>query len=267
VALTLGSPAGGLHPEARIRVIPVLDLKRGRAVHARGGRRDRYDAVGSRLAQGRGDALALARAYRDALGLRELYVADLDAIAGGAPQLALVRSLTAPSVSLWLDAGTATPDRAQRLVREGVSRVVVGLETLPSFDALGAIVEAVGAGRVVFSLDLRDGRPLARAAELPALEAGRAAAIALAERAASAGAGTVIVLDLARVGTAAGVDLELVRHLRRALPRVELVAGGGVRDRADLEALADAGAHAALLATALHEGRLGKEDIEALRTP
>jgi uncharacterized protein related to proFAR isomerase len=37
---------------------------------------------------------------------------------------------------------------------------------------------------------------------------------------------------------------------------VELVAGGGVRDRADLDALADAGADAALVATALHEGRV-----------
>jgi phosphoribosylformimino-5-aminoimidazole carboxamide ribotide isomerase len=234
----------------------VLDLKGGRAVHARGGRREQYDAVESRLTPRRGDALALARAYRDALGLRELYVADLDAIAGGAPQLAFVRSLAAPSVSLWLDAGTATPDQAQQLVRQGASRVVVGLETLPSFDALAAIVEAVGARRVAFSLDLRDGQPLARSPDLVPREKGSDVPIALAERAASAGASTVIVLDLARVGTASGLDLELIRRLRRALSRVELVAGGGVRDRADLEALADAGADAALVATALHEGRV-----------
>ena len=59
-------------------------------MHARGGDRTAYlpvaNAVGTRID---GDPIALARAYVEQLGVRELYVADLDAIAGGDEQTAL----------------------------------------------------------------------------------------------------------------------------------------------------------------------------------
>jgi phosphoribosylformimino-5-aminoimidazole carboxamide ribotide isomerase len=76
----------------------------------------------------------------------------------------------------------------------------------------------------------------------------------------------LLVLDLARVGTGAGgPELGLLSELRRAHPTVELLAGGGVGSRADLERLADAGCDGALVATALHDGRLGRAAIEAVR--
>ncbi|HVE77890.1 MAG TPA: hypothetical protein VNA89_03460, partial [Gemmatimonadaceae bacterium] len=70
-----------------MRVIPVLDLRGGRAVHARGGDRARYEPVRSAVAPAAppGDALALARGDRDALALADRYVADLAALGGGAP--------------------------------------------------------------------------------------------------------------------------------------------------------------------------------------
>jgi phosphoribosylformimino-5-aminoimidazole carboxamide ribotide isomerase len=78
----------------------------------------------------------------------------------------------------------------------------------------------------------------------------------VAERAAEAGAGTIIVLDLARVGTACGVDLELMAAVRRAAPGLGLFAGGGVRSAADLDQLARTGCDGALVATALLSGAL-----------
>ena len=47
------------------------------------------------------------------------------------------------------------------------------------------------------------------------------------------------------------------RRVRRAVPDVALLAGGGVRGPEDLQRLADAGCDGALVATALHDGRLG----------
>ena len=79
----------------------------------------------------------------------------------------------------------------------------------------------------------------------------------MAARAASAGAGAVIVIDLARVGTGAGLDLALIARVRETTPGLTLVAGGGVRGLDDLARLADSGCDGALVATALHDGRLG----------
>ena len=65
------------------------------------------------------------------------------------------------------------------------------------------------------------------------------------------------MLDLARVGLGLGTGTEvLIRKLRKGWPKLELIAGGGVRGREDLARLEAAGADAVLVASALHEGSL-----------
>jgi len=227
---------------------------------ARGGRREAYAPVRSQLVDGgaASDPVVLARAYRDVLGCDEWYVADLDALAGGAVQRALVRALAGLRGRLLVDAAVSSPERARELIADGATRVVVGLESLPSLDALGRIARAVGLERTAFSLDLRDGAPLAEARL-----SGRP--LELARAAVTAGAGAIIVLDLARVGSGRGVDSGLLEALRRAHPHVELLAGGGIGTVRDLERLADAGLDGALVATALHDGRIRRGDVAAVR--
>ena len=56
--------------------------------------------------------------------------------------------------------------------------------------------------------------------------------------------------------------LDLLASLRPSFPDMSLYAGGGVRSRADLEALKQAGAAGALVATAFHRGVLGADDLD-----
>jgi phosphoribosylformimino-5-aminoimidazole carboxamide ribotide isomerase len=237
----------------RVRLIGVIDLRAGLAVHARGGKRERYEPVRSCLvspAQA-GDAAALARAYRDRAKVAEIYVADLDAITGATGELQDLSSILAAGLPVMVDAGATTVATARRVLDLGATRVVVGLETLGSFNDLGAIIRATGAADVVFSLDLRDGRPLTRAGA--SFE--REAPLAMARRATAAGVRSILVLDLGRVGGTNGPDLSLLQRIHDALPDTELLAGGGVRDSADLAGLSRAGVTGVLAATALHEGR------------
>jgi uncharacterized protein related to proFAR isomerase len=239
-----------------VRVIGVIDLIGGRAVRAYAGRRDQYQPIG--------DAVDLARRYVDHHAIRELYLADLDAIEAasdvarpfqggdqhrdGGPErtaLRLIRQIAAIGVPLWLDAGVSSLDRARHALDLGATHVVVGLETLQSFEALRAICAGIGGDRVAFSLDLRGGEPVA-GRDVP-----RETPERLAARAAHAGAGSVIVIDLARVGTRLGLDVELLARVREATPGVTLLAGGGVRGAEDLETLAGAGCDGVLVATSL----------------
>ena len=254
-----------------MRVIGVIDLLGGRAVHARAGHRESYAPVatiaGSRIEPG--DALAVARAYMDRLGLTELYAADLDAIlgldeAGRTSQSTVVAAVAALGAPLWLDAGVSTADHARHALALGAARVVVGLETLTSFDALAEICTAVGGGRVAFSLDLRNGEPTVGTVVNGDIPRGEPAHL-VAARAADAGADSVIVIDLARVGTGTGLDMGLIARVRSAAPGVTLLAGGGVRGLEDIAQLADAGCHGVLVATALHDGRLGVAEVAAAR--
>lgn len=249
-------------------IIPVIDLSRGVAVWARGGDRAHYQPVVSAIvAEGEGDPVALLRAYRHRLGASACYIADLDAIQGGAVQRAMLRELaqleTGFAGPLLVDAGAHTPASTFEVLACGASQVVVGLETLRAFGDLAAIVRAAGESRVVCSVDLRLGVPIVH----PAMrDAGRAVpdALGLTARAVDAGVSSVLVLDLGRVGTGRGTDLGLIETLRRQFPAVRLLAGGGVTTRRDLDRMRDAGCDGALLASAIHTGTITAADLAAL---
>ena len=239
----------------------MLDLAAGRAVHARAGAREHYLPVTSVAGSGidAGDALALAGAYLGPLGLSELYAADLDAITARASQDAVIAALTRLGAPLWLDAGVFSAEQARHARDLGAATVVVGLETLRSYDSLGDICDEAGTGTVALSLDLRNGRPVCAFPNHDSPEV-------VAARAADAGVQAVIVIDLARVGMNVGLDLALIGRLRAAVPGVTLVAGGGIRGPEDLSRLGDAGCDGALVATALLEGRLSAADVAAARS-
>jgi phosphoribosylformimino-5-aminoimidazole carboxamide ribotide isomerase len=240
-----------------MRVVPVIDLVGGTAVHAVRGERERYRPVRGILAGD--DPPALARAFRSELGLDELYVADLGAIGGDDEHSKGIGAL-AREARVMVDAGVSEPARARALLDLGAHRVVVGTETLSGPDALDRLLAELPDGAVILSVDLRDGRllsPDATLAGTPALDA-----VARLHR---AGLREAIVLDLARVGSGAGPDVASIAEIHAAFPDLELLAGGGVRDAEDLHALDAAGAAGALVATALHAGAIGARELAALR--
>jgi phosphoribosylformimino-5-aminoimidazole carboxamide ribotide isomerase len=234
-------------------ILGVVDLRHGVAVRARGGRRDKYVPIGSVAGESipRGHATALARQYVSRFGVSALYVADLDAIEQRKPQHALVRAIASVGVPVWLDAGLTSSEDARHALESGASRLIVGLETLPSFQELRSIVNDVGHQRVVFSLDLCDGQPIAAASELTA-----EAPENLVARAIDAGVAAVIVLDLARVGAGCGFDLPLISRLRTLTPSVPLYAGGGARSMDDVVQARSAGCQGVLVASALLDGHI-----------
>jgi phosphoribosylformimino-5-aminoimidazole carboxamide ribotide isomerase len=241
-----------------MRVIPVIDLKGGVAVHAVRGDRERYRPVRSRIADG-SDPVRLARAVRERFGLDELYVADLDAIAGGTGSPDVIAAL-ARDARVMVDAGTVAATAIAGLLELGVARVVIGTESLPGAQVFRRLASELPEAPLVLSLDLRGGEVLS----LDTALSGIGAADAL-ERLADAGGREAIVLDLLRVGSGEGPDVTLIGELHARLPDVQLLAGGGVRDAADLASLAGSGAAGALVATALHSGAIGADELRALR--
>lgn len=243
-----------------MRILPVIDLLGGVVVRGVGGRRDEYKPVRSLICD-EPTPESVGSAFRG-LGLTEIYVADLDAIAGAEPAWSAYRTLLDGGLKLWVDAGLASLESAGRLANFNhrgcsVSGVVAGLESLDDVSLLAAMLALVGRQRLVFSLDLRDGAPLT---DNPAWR--DVPPEKIAEQAHSLGVRRFIVLDLAGVGMGRGVSTgPLCGYLRRLDRSLEIVAGGGVRGPDDLAALAAAGCDAALVASALHDGRLTAADL------
>jgi phosphoribosylformimino-5-aminoimidazole carboxamide ribotide isomerase len=225
------------------RIIPVIDVMEGRVVRAVGGRRELYEPIRSRLIDST-EPLAVAERLLQVAGSNELYVADLDAIQGHRPQLDWLKPLIDRSVKVMIDAGLKIAADAIPIAAAGAV-VVAGSETLRTFDELAKMIQSWEPPRVVLSIDLKNGTALGTESDpAAALERGRAA-----------GVSRFIVLELARVGTSLGPGTsELIRSLRAKFPDVELLAGGGVRGKADIDQLLATGADGVLVASALHDG-------------
>ncbi len=244
-----------------MRIIPVLDVMGGVVVRGVGGQRHLYRPVVSRLTASCAP-VAVARAFREHLGLCELYLADLDAIGGAAPAVALYESLRREGFALWVDAGVRDAAMARAVADAGVESVVIGLETLRGPAELVRACRDL-AERVVFSLDLRAGVPLGDTAAWPVRDA-----LGVVSQAVAAGVRRLLALDLTRVGEGAGTGTEeLCASVASAHPALEIAAGGGVRGLADLHRLQACGVTAALVASALHDGTLRRQDLDELRAP
>jgi phosphoribosylformimino-5-aminoimidazole carboxamide ribotide isomerase len=232
-----------------VTVFPVIDLLHGQVVRAVRGDRSAYRPIVSALCAS-SEPLTVALALRERCQARALYVADLEALQGAAPQVAVLQALLRglPGVELWVDAGFADPDAADALRRQlgsAAARLVpvFGSESLRSRAALEACFakNAAGTEQAALSLDRRDGRRLDAAGcwDAPQLWPQR-----------------VIVMTLERVGGNAGPDLETIADVRRMAPSATVIGAGGIRHAADLVAAGAAGADAWLVSSALHDARL-----------
>lgn len=249
-----------------MRVIPVIDLLRGQVVRGVGGRRDEYRPIVSQLVES-SDPAAVAAALKARFDPQQIYVADLDAISGGQRDANSWRVIAATGVALLLDAGLQTASDAEQLWQLlqqefNNAKLVIGLESLRNLQELTELQRRLGSAmqEIVVSLDMRAGK-----LQTPDADWLGATPQELIAEVWRCGIPSLIVLDLADVGSGQGTStLPLLRELRSQFPDMELIAGGGVRGAADLRDMQQAGASAALVASALHDGRLTAEDCRGV---
>ena len=238
-----------------MRIIPVIDIRGGVAVHAVRGIRENYQPLKSVLCAS-ADPVEVAASLK-AFGFSELYVADLDAIMGAPVNSSLLtRIVESAGLNLMVDAGASNLERAKAVLDCGVSKIIIGTETLPNIDFVAKAVESLGAEKVVVSLDLRGDKILS------GFELGRLAdPVTFLRELEALGVSQIIILDLSKVGSREGTNLTLLQKVPRHT-KIEVLIGGGVRNVADLMALKNLGVSGVLVATALHSGKISPENLK-----
>lgn len=223
-----------------MNIIPVIDLLHGQAVHALRGRRSNYQPLQSPLCE-QGEVVPLIGKFHHDFGMQQVYLADLDAIMGRANNLPVLQTIayTFPDLLLWIDAGFSSPAAIQKLQSEIAFRPVIGSECWQ-------FRQPFPLDQVILSIDsvdddLRDPSGITADRERRP--------------------DTLILMNLARVGSLQGPDMARLAHWRAIAPDAALYMAGGVRNRDDLEQLDSAGAAGILLASALHNGALNAADL------
>ncbi len=251
--------------QLRINVLPVIDLLHGQVVHGQAGQRDSYQPIQSVLADST-QPLEICQSLQQHFGFTDLYVADLNALTGGDANAMEIVQLLNTKINIWLDAGTATLAALEKLSRhiplDMLAHVIVALECCPAPQDLEQVFEVVGPARAVFSLDLKGGQLLVPDTGVETSLWQQMDAIGVASKAVEIGFRKMIVLDVTAVGGGQGVEtLSLTKKLAGKFPDLEIISGGGVRSVEDLKALATAGCQYALVASALHDGRINASHL------
>jgi len=219
-------------------VIPAVDVLDGRAVRLVQGDYNRVDVEA-------GDPLALVRRAA-ALSPPFVHVVALDAARDGGAPVELAREVVAAAapVPVQLGGGVRTAADAAALREAGVARVMIGTAAFGEIPLreFGDVVVAVDvAGGVVRTRGWRDSSGLTTREALA--------------RCTDAGVTKVLCTSVERDGTRGGPDLELLGEAR-GLFDGELLAAGGIRDAADVDAVLALGVDGVVVGRAWLDGTL-----------
>jgi HisA/HisF family protein len=184
-----------------LKIIPVIDILGGVAVHAVRGIRKNYQPLKSVLCSS-ADPVGVATSLKP-FGFSELYVADLDAITGRQPNYSLLKRITDKTgLKLMVDAGVTNLQKAEEVLASGASKVIIGTETLPSTSFVTEAIASLGKKSVIVSLDLRGNKVIS------GFDLGKLAEpITFLRELEALGVSQIIVLDLAKVGSNEGANI------------------------------------------------------------
>jgi cyclase len=241
-----------------VRVIPCLDVDAGRVVKG----------VNFQRLRDAGDPVELAKVY-DAEGADELTFLDISASHEGRATTMDMVSRTAEQVFIPLTVGGGVGDVAHvdALLRAGADKVAVNTAAIRRPALIAEIADRFGNQVLVLSVDARRA---ARAGDTDSgfevtTHGGRRSAgldaVEWAARAASLGAGEILLNAMDADGTQDGFDLELIALVRREVSVPVIASGGAGRVEHFAPAVA-AGADAVLAATVFHFGTLRIGDVK-----
>jgi len=240
-----------------MELIPAIDLRSGRVVRLFQGDFDaetRYELTAEEL-YGR-----YARA-----GARRLHVVDLDgAREGQAGNRNIIAGLAALGIlKLQSGGGLRSSRHVKALLASGVERAVIGSVAVTEPGEVGEWFSEFGPDRLVLALDVRvDAAGTPHVATHGWRQQSAISLWDMVRRYLGAGLRHVLCTDVSRDGAMTGPNLSLYREAMARFPDLLWQASGGVRDAADLRALADTGVAAAVSGKALIEGHITLEELQ-----
>ncbi len=237
-------------------LIPAIDLRNGRCVRLLKGdfaAETRYEFEPHELLQ----------RYRD-IGASWLHVVDLDGARDGtlANRSIVVSLASQTAVKIQVGGGVRSAAVIDDLLRNDVSRVVIGSLAIEQPQEVIAWLNQFDAARICLAFDIRhDPAGVPRVRTRGWTQGGQLSLWQALEPFLQYGLQHVLCTDIDRDGALSGPSVELYREALRRHPQIAWQASGGVRDAADLALLAELGMAAAVSGKALLEERMTPEEL------
>ncbi|MDO7847513.1 1-(5-phosphoribosyl)-5-[(5-phosphoribosylamino)methylideneamino] imidazole-4-carboxamide isomerase [Hymenobacter sp. M29] len=234
-----------------MEIIPAIDLLNGQCVRLSAGdfaRQTTYDA----------NPVAVAQRFADA-GLRRLHLVDLDGARAGRPVNLGVLEAIARHTVLDIDAGGGiqTDEALKQVLAAGAAHATAGSLAVREPATVQRWLAHHGADTVFLGADFKGDHIMINAwVEQSALTLRGFIADFL-----NVGGSTFICTDVSKDGLLQGPALTTYQTLIQEFPAARFIASGGVTTVNDLELLAEAGMHGAIIGKALYEGTIALPDL------
>jgi phosphoribosylformimino-5-aminoimidazole carboxamide ribotide isomerase len=242
-------------------IIPVMDILNGIVVQRRTGPQKYYKLES--ILTNSAEPMSVLCAIRDKIGCKTFYITDLNARHRNGDNLEIINNISKlKDIRLLVDAGTNTPELARKLMEIGSSKVVVGTKYLPNIERALEIIDAIGSDNVVFAVELENYKIYANSVEMRKIDP-----IEMIKYLQNYGLRKFIIYELTNIGTGIGIPSEFLKFLCRIceqLNNIQIFVGGGIRNMQDIITLKNIGVYGCLVGSALHNGAITKEDIQAL---
>ena len=241
----------------KFRIIPVIDIMNGIAVHANKGLRNEYQPIHMKFSQS-SKPQDLMKVFLDEFQFSEVYVADLDSIIREKPNLELLREIVqSTSLDIMLDAGIRNLYDVIAFKNLGLNKIILATETIDSFDIIDDAIKELGVEKIIISIDMKKKKLISGSEEISNMEIE-----SIIQKISDRGIKEIILLDLAKIGSLSGGSESNYESLRMRFPQIHFIIGGGVKDINDIQHLQNQGFKGALIATALHKGVISPENVK-----
>jgi len=218
-----------------------MDILNGRVVHAVKGERSKYKPIQSSMICDSSDPFEIISAVNP----REIYIADLDHIQNIGDNFKIIKKISGKTKTM-VDIGVKNMDDVRKCAQIA-DTVIIGTET-----AFFEVIEYAAIqfpGRINVSIDMKNGYVLTKDTTMEMRPED------LVRRMNEIEIKDIIILDLGKVGTSAGVDEIFLKKIAD-LSTHNILVGGGIKNLVDIETLGRLGINGALAATALHNGNI-----------
>ena len=237
-------------------IIPAIDLRDGRCVRLKQGRKDD-------VTEYEGDPIEVAKGFQNQ-GAQWLHVVDLDgafAESNSTNRQKLKSIVEAVNVPVQFGGGLRRFTDVEQALQLGVSRVVIGTLAVESPEILRTLLDSFGSDRLAVGIDAKSDQVVIRGWE----ESQPISALDLARDVARAGVKRIIYTDVARDGMLDGPNFEMTRMMAHE-SGASVTASGGVSSLEDIKSLKkleDSGVDSLIVGRAIYEKRFTLE--EAIR--
>jgi phosphoribosylformimino-5-aminoimidazole carboxamide ribotide isomerase len=236
-----------------MEIIPAIDIIGGKCVRLTQGDYSQKTVYGD-------DPLEMARGFEQA-GIKRLHLVDLD----GAKAKRIINKDVLQSIaqdtSLKVDfgGGVQSDEDIELAFQAGASQVTGGSVAVRNPRLFEQWLERYGSEKIILGADAKD-RKIAIGGweETTAVDV-----ISFIKAHVDKGVRYVICTDVAKDGLLQGPSVALYEDILKEIPKVKLIASGGVSSLKDLEELQQCGVYGVIVGKAFYEGKISLEELAA----